>query len=80
MKEWNEKIAGLCSEQIFKLITSPSYFTSQKTDARMLIRMAGGISDEEIADDNEAFQGIAQTHYRKVSHSCEVAQEETYQG
>lgn len=60
VKEWNEKIAGLCSEQIFKFITSPSYFTSQKTDAQraMLIRMAGGISDEEIADDNEDFKEL----------------------
>lgn len=60
VKEWNEKIAGLCSEQIFKFITSPSYFTSQKTDAQraMLIRMAGGISDEEIAEGNEDFKEL----------------------
>ena len=60
VKEWNEKIAGLCSEQIFKFITSPSYFTSQKSDAQraMLIRMAGGISDNEIADGNEDFKEL----------------------
>ena len=60
VKEWNEKIAGLCSEQIFKFITSPSYFTSQKSDAQraMLIRMAGGISDEEIAEGNEDFKEL----------------------
>ena len=60
VKEWNEKIAGLCSEQIFKFITSPSYFTSQKSDAQraMLIRMAGGISDEEIAEGNGDFKEL----------------------
>lgn len=60
VKEWNEKIASLCSEQIFKFITSPSYFTSQKMDAQraMLIRMAGGISDNEIADGNEDFKEL----------------------
>lgn len=60
VKEWNEKIANLCSEQIFKFITSPSYFTSQKMDVQraMLIRMAGGISDNEIADGNEDFKEL----------------------
>ena len=57
MKEYNEKIAELCSEQVFKFITNPTYFSRQKTDVQraMLIRMAGGISDEDIAAGNDDF-------------------------
>lgn len=57
LKEWNEKIASICPEQVFKFITSPDYFTSQRWDAQraMLFRMAGGVTDEEIARGNEDF-------------------------
>ena len=54
VKEWNEKIAAICPEQVFKFITNPLYFTSQSVDTQrsMLFRMAGGITDEEIAAGN----------------------------
>lgn len=57
LKEWNEKIASICPEQVFKFITNPDYFTSQRWDAQraMLFRMAGGVTDEEIANDNADF-------------------------
>lgn len=57
LKEWNEKIAAICPEQVFKFITNPDYFTSQRWDAQraMLFRMAGGVTDEEIAKGNEDF-------------------------
>ncbi|MBR4499831.1 MAG: AAA family ATPase [Paludibacteraceae bacterium] len=57
MKEYNDKIAELCSEQVFKFITNPTYFSRQKTDVQraMLIRMAGGISDDDIAAGNDDF-------------------------
>lgn len=57
LKEWNEKIASICPEQVFKFITNPDYFTSQRWDAQraMLFRMAGGVTDEEIAKGNEDF-------------------------
>ena len=60
MKEYNEKIAELCSEQVFKFITNPTYFSRQKTDVQraMLIRMAGGISDEDIAAGNDDFTAL----------------------
>ena len=32
VKEWNEKIAAICPEQVFKFITNPLYFTSQSVD------------------------------------------------
>lgn len=55
--EWEEKISEICSEDVFKLITNPLYFCSQKweTQRKILIRMAGGVSDAEIAAGNEAF-------------------------
>lgn len=60
LKEWNEKIESICPEQVFKFITNPLYFTSQKTDAQrtMLFRMAGGVSDEEVAESNEDFKNL----------------------
>lgn len=60
LKEWNEKIGAICSEESFKFITSPTYFTSQHPDTQraMLFRMAGDISDEEIAKGNKDFEKL----------------------
>lgn len=60
MKEYNEKIAAMCSEEVFKFITNPLYFTKQKADVQrsMLIRMAGGVSDDEIARGNTDFENL----------------------
>lgn len=57
LKDWNEKIAAICSEQSFKFITNPLYFSAQKVDVQraMLFRMAGEISDAEIAEGNQDF-------------------------
>ena len=60
LKEWNEKIGAICSEHSFKFITSPTYFTSQHPDTQraMLFRMAGEISDEDIANGNPDFEEL----------------------
>ena len=60
MKEYNEKIAAMCSEEVFKFITNPLYFTKQKADVQrsMLIRIAGGVSDDEIARGNTDFENL----------------------
>lgn len=60
VREWQEKIASICSEDIFKFITNPLYFSAQKPDVQraMLFRMVGGMSDEEIAADNTEFQEL----------------------
>lgn len=57
LKDWNEKITDLCPEQVFKFITNPLYFTSQKAEVQreMLIRMAGGITDAQVAAGNKDF-------------------------
>ena len=60
VKEWNEKITEICSEQVFKFITNPLYFSAQKSDVQrsMLFRMAGEISDKEIAAGNAEFTAL----------------------
>lgn len=60
VKEFAEKIAAICDETVFKFITSPSYFTAQKTDVQrsMLFRMAGEVSDAEIARGNADFEEL----------------------
>ena len=60
VKEFNEKISAICSEEVFKFITNPLFFTSQKMDVQrsMLFRMAGGISDEDVAQDNADFESL----------------------
>ncbi len=57
VKDFSEKIAAICPEDIFKLVSNPLYFTSLKpaVQREYLIRLAGGISDEEIAARDEDF-------------------------
>ena len=63
VKEWNEKISDICPEDIFKLITNPKHFVSQKTDVqrKMLFKMAGEISDSEIAKGNKDFTSLLES-------------------
>lgn len=60
VKEWNAKIEAICPEQVFKMITSPSYFASQKPEVQraMLFRMAGDISDADVARGNKSFEAL----------------------
>lgn len=60
VKEWAEKIDAICPEQVFKMITSTTYFTSQKADVQraMLFKMAGEVSDEDVAGGNKAFKAL----------------------
>lgn len=60
VKEWNEKINNICSEQVFKFITNPWHFLSQKPEVQrtMLFRMAGDVTDDEIAKGNKDFEDL----------------------
>lgn len=60
VKDWAEKIESICPEQVFKFITNPLYFASQKADVQrtMLFRMAGEVTDEEVAKDYKNFQDL----------------------
>lgn len=48
--EYAKKIAELCDEQVFKLITNPLYFTAQKKDYQrtMLFRLAGDVTSDDV--------------------------------
>lgn len=52
--EYNARIADICSEQTFKYITTPLYFTSQKPDMQrqLLFRLAGDITNEDVVIKN----------------------------
>jgi len=50
-KEYTETVASLVDEEIFKLLTSPSYFNEQmhwKDRRNLLLEIAGDVSDEEV--------------------------------
>ncbi|PAF15927.1 AAA family ATPase [Terribacillus saccharophilus] len=51
MKEYNDKVAELIDEKIFKLLTNPAYFNDvlkPKERRNMLLDIAGDISDDEV--------------------------------
>jgi len=58
--EYNAKISGICDEQLFKLVTNPWYFTTQKKDVQraMLFDLAGNIDEEDIVGGNEDFAAL----------------------
>ncbi|MBR0292634.1 MAG: AAA family ATPase [Bacteroidales bacterium] len=60
VKEYASKVSAICDEAVFKFITNPLHFTAQRTDIQreMLFRMAGGISDGEVAKGNSDFLAL----------------------
>lgn len=60
--EYATRIAEICPEQTFKLITNPLYFTAQKPDMQrqLLFRLAGDVTDTEIvaANPNKEFEEV----------------------
>ncbi len=57
VKEYEAKVSEICDEQVFKLITNPLFFTSQKKDFQrgMLISLAGDVTNQELVDENPDF-------------------------
>ncbi len=55
--EWSQKIAEICPEETLKLITDIERFGSMKKEdkRKLLVQMAGGVSDAEIAEGNDDF-------------------------
>lgn len=51
-REYDAEISSIIPEDVFKMITSPFYFTSLPAASQkaMLFDMAGNVSDQEIAD------------------------------
>lgn len=61
--EFAKKIADICDESIFKLITNPLYFPSMKPAIQrgMLFQMAGDLTDADVAaSDQEKFASLAE--------------------
>lgn len=58
--EYADKVDEICNEQVFKLITSPIFFSSQRRDVQraMLLQLAGEISTEDLVKENPEFQEI----------------------
>ena len=48
--EYAKKVADICDEQVFKLITNPLYFPTQKKDFQrtMLFQLAGDVANDDI--------------------------------
>lgn len=60
VKEYEAKVSEICDEQVFKLITNPLFFTSQKKDFQrgMLISLAGNVTNQELVDENPDFADL----------------------
>lgn len=50
-RDYDAKISTLISENVFKMITSPFYFTKLKAEDQkaMLLEMAGNVTDDDVA-------------------------------
>lgn len=55
--EYDERINTIIPEAVFKMLTNPYYFLSLHWTAQreMLLQIAGGVSYEDVAQDNKAF-------------------------
>lgn len=60
LTEFNKKVGDILNEQIFKMITSPTYFNSidWKQRRSILTSIVGEISDTDIAEGNQAYQNL----------------------
>lgn len=56
-RAYQERVAAIAEEQLFKLITNPSYFPGLdwKKQREILLTIAGGVSYEEVAEGNAKF-------------------------
>lgn len=68
LKQYNEKIADLVNEHVFKLITNPLFFNSLKWQERreVLLQMAGEISNEDLIAINPDFESLASILHDKT--------------
>lgn len=61
VKEYNERVAEIVEEDVFKLLTSPSYFNEQlhwKERRQILLDIAGDVSDEEVISSNKDLSAL----------------------
>lgn len=76
-KEYESEVDAILTEDLFRMVTNPFYFTSLKADVQkeLLLDMAGGISDDEVvAIKPEYVELLSQLSGRSLSQfSKEVA-------
>lgn len=58
--EYKAYIDSLCKEEVFRMITNPSYFPNLKKEVKrnMLLEMAGSIDETEIINSDTKFQKL----------------------
>lgn len=58
--EYAKRVAEICDEQVFKLITNPLYFTAQKKDYQrtMLFRLAGDVTNDDVLARYPEFESL----------------------
>ncbi len=62
--DYKARIAEMCPESIFKLITNPLYFSEildKKAQRLMLVEMAGEISDEQITSEHPELKELIES-------------------
>jgi DNA repair exonuclease SbcCD ATPase subunit len=60
-KEYDQLISDLINEDIFKLLTNPSYFNEQlkwQDRRKILLEVCGDITDEEVINSNKDLAGL----------------------
>ena len=60
VREYQNKVSGVCDENVFRMITAPAFFPNCKPDVQraILVRIAGEVSDEEVAEGNPEFASL----------------------
>lgn len=60
LTEFNKKVSDVLDENVFKIITSPTYFNSIKWQDRrnVLTQIAGEVSDAELASGNAEYENL----------------------
>lgn len=58
--DYNKEINEILDESLFKMVTNPKHFAAQpwKTQREILFKIAGTVSEEEIANSNKSFKEL----------------------
>lgn len=60
-KEYSAKVESIVNEEVFKLLTSPTYFNEQvkwQDRRKLLLEICGDISDEDVISSNSALANL----------------------
>jgi DNA repair exonuclease SbcCD ATPase subunit len=76
--EYDARIASICDETVFKLLTNPTYFNEQlhwQERRRILLQVCGDISDEEVIASDPALSKLPEVlNGRKLEDHRKVIQ------